>query len=50
MLYSPSIFMKGRETVDGAEREVLHASSEVSERRFYCGKQDLRMLGRAGES
>lgn len=30
--------MMGRETVDGAEREVLHASSEVSE-------QDLRMLG-----
>lgn len=42
--------MKERETVDGAEREVLHASSEVSQQRFYCGKQDMRLLGRAGES
>lgn len=36
--------------MDGAEREVLHASSGVSEQRFYYGKQDMRMLGRAGES
>lgn len=36
--------------MDGAKREALHASSEVSEQSVYCGKQDMRMLGRAGES